>query len=243
MLQSNTRVTVCPIEKILGGRKMEDSKVTRSIRADAETIDRFKALAEQFSNQGECLESLIRTYEMDNAKSCEVEMKSEIRSFESHTNALYGLYISSIEKIGDLRKKNGSLSEQIKELTNKVAVYESVTNGESIENEDNDSDISRFKRIGELCATNRDLTAEVEKYKAENLELNNNLHKTKKENAELSAKVSELKSELIIQDKQKEFEIMKALNLKEQEHLKRVSELMNAKDKLVNELLELRSKL
>lgn len=222
---------------------MMDSKVTRSIRADAETIERFKALAEQFSNQGECLESLIRAYEMDNAKNCEVEMKSEIRSFESHTNALYGLYISSIEKIGDLKKKNSYLSEQIKDLTNKIAVYESVTNDEANEKEENDLDNKRFKNIGELCARNRDLSEEIERYKAENSELINNNNKMIKENAELSAKITELKAELQIKNKQSEFELIKALNEKEATHLKKVSELMDAKDKLANELFELKKSL
>ena len=60
---------------------MVDSKVTRSIRADAETIDRFKELSNQFVNQGECLETLIRAYEMDNAKSIE-ELKSIVNGSE-----------------------------------------------------------------------------------------------------------------------------------------------------------------
>ncbi len=222
---------------------MVDSKVTRSIRADAETIERFKALSEQFSNQGECLESLVRAYEMDNAKDCEVEMRSEIRSFESHTNALYGLYISSIEKIVELKKKISYLSEQIKDMTNKIAVYESVTNDEANEQKEKETDSKRLKNIGELWARNRDLNEENERYKAENSELIDNNKKMIKENAELSARITELKAELQIKNKQNEFEITKALNEKEAVHLKRVAELMDAKDKLANELFELKKSL
>ena len=221
---------------------MVDSKVTRSIRADADTIDRFKLLAEHFNNQGECLESLIRAYEMDNAKVLESEMKSEIRNFESHTNALYGLYISSIEKIGDLKKKNNNFSEQIKELNKRIAIYESVANEEETEVEESEEDLKRFKNIGELCARNRDLAAEAEKYKNENTELSEKLNKLTKENGELSAKVSELKAELLIKAKQDEFDLIKAVNEKESYYLKKMAELMETKDKLFNELCELKKK-
>lgn len=219
---------------------MVDSKVTRSIRADAETIDRFKILAEQFSNQGECLESLIRTYEIDNAKKIESEMKPDIRSFESHINALYGLYISSVEKIGDLKKANNKFSEQIKELMKRIAVYESVANGEETEVEESEEDLKRFKNIGELCARNRDLTAEVDKYKSENTELSEKINKLTQENGELSAKISELKADLLIKSKQNEIELIKAVNEKEAHYLKKMAELMETKDKLANELYELK---
>lgn len=228
---------------IQGGIKMVDSKVTRSIRADAETIDRFKELSNQFVNQGECLETLIRAYEMDNAKSIEEEMKSDIRSFESHTNALYSLYLSAIEKIVELKKRIGRLTGTIDELNKKIADYESVGNCDENETPTKEADIKRFRNIGELCAINRDLTAEIEKYKNENTELSAKINTMTKENAELSAQIAKLTADLQISDKQNEFELIKALNEKEAQHLKKMSEIMELKDKMANEIYELKKEL
>lgn len=222
---------------------MVDSKVTRSIRADADTIDRFKLLAEHFNNQGECLETLIRAYEIDNAKTIESEMKSDIRSFESHTNAIYGVYIRAIETVNDLKKKNEKLAEHAKELNKKISMYESMASEEEIDSESDETDPTHKKNIGELCAQNRDLKAEVEKYKAENVKLSEELNKKTKENSELSAKLSELKAEIQIKSKQNELDLMKALNEKESQHLKKVAELMDMRDKLSNELYELKKKI
>ncbi|MCR4888728.1 MAG: hypothetical protein K5979_06080 [Ruminococcus sp.] len=238
---------------------MIDNKVTRSIRADAETIERFKALSEQFDNQGECLESLIRAYEMDKAKIIEGEMKPDIRSFESHTNGLYGLYISSIEKIGDLKNKNTKLEEHIKELLKKITVYENMINGQDIMNGDeehtadgeenaaekieNYREISRIKNIGVLYAKTRDLTAENKRYQTENTKLSEKISELTQKNGELTAEISTLQAQLKIKDSQFEYEMIKTLNEKESQYLKKLSDLMDVKDKLANELYELKKNL
>ena len=219
---------------------MVDSKVTRSIRADAETIDRFKLLAEQFPNQGECLESLIRVYEINKAKDIDKEMKPAIRNLESNINAIYALYLNSVERINELDAKNAKLIEQNKEYMKKIAMYESVANEEETETEESDEDLKRFKNIGELCARNRDLTAENEKYKTEITELSAKLNKLTQENGELSAKISELKAEIQIKSKQNELELRTAVNEKESHYLKKMADLMETKDKLANELYELK---
>ena len=222
--------------------KMEDNKVTRSIRADAETIDRFKILAEQFNNQGECLESLIRTYEMDNAKKINSEMKMDIRSYESHSNALNNLYLSSIEKNNELVRKNTKLADKIKELMQRIETYESATNniknGVDDKENENEEDSVRFKNIGELCARNRDLAEKLEGCQKENDQLIEKMNKVTKENADLSIKISELQ----IKAKQNELNHMKAMNEQESRYLKKMSELMETKDKLANELYELKNK-
>lgn len=222
---------------------MVDSKVTRSIRADAETIDRFKLLAEQFPNQGDCLESLIRVYEINKAKNIGSGLTPAIKNFESNINALYSNYINSVERINELEAQNSKLSEQIKDYSKKIAMYESVANGEETEVEQSDEDLKRFKNIGELCARNRDLSAENEKYKAENTELSAKINKLTQENGGLSAKISELKAEIQIKSKQNELELRTAVNEKESHYLKKMADLMETKDKLANELYELKKKI
>ena len=64
-----------------------------------------------------------------------------------------------------------------------------------------------------------------------------------KENAELSAQIAKLTADLQISDKQNEFELIKALNEKEAQHLKKMSEIMELKDKMANEIYELKKEL
>lgn len=47
----------------------QDTKV-RSIRADEQTYDKFKALSSEFDNQGDCLSQLIAAYEVSKACAC-----------------------------------------------------------------------------------------------------------------------------------------------------------------------------
>lgn len=87
---------------------MAEEMKTRSIRADEETLDKFKALSEEFNNQGDCLASLIKAYEVNKAKSVLSDVRTNISDYESHINAIQDIFISMLESMQntDIRVRN-----------------------------------------------------------------------------------------------------------------------------------------
>lgn len=87
---------------------MAEEMKTRSIRADEETLDKFKTLSEEFNNQGDCLASLIKAYEVSKAKSVLSDVKTNIADYESHINAIHDIFISLLESMQntDTRVRN-----------------------------------------------------------------------------------------------------------------------------------------
>lgn len=87
---------------------MAEEMKTRSIRADEETLDKFKTLSEEFNNQGDCLASLIKAYEVNKAKSVLSDVKTNISDYESHINAIQDIFISMLESMQntDTRVRN-----------------------------------------------------------------------------------------------------------------------------------------
>jgi hypothetical protein len=66
---------------------------TRSIRADENTLERFKAISEEFDNQSVALETLINAYELQKSKGVLTEVKTDIEDFDSHLNSLQKGYL------------------------------------------------------------------------------------------------------------------------------------------------------
>lgn len=87
---------------------MAEEMKTRSIRADEETLDKFRALSEEFNNQGDCLASLIKAYEVNKAKSILSDVSTNISDYESHINAIQDIFISMLESMQntDIRVRN-----------------------------------------------------------------------------------------------------------------------------------------
>jgi predicted nucleic acid-binding Zn-ribbon protein len=75
---------------------MMESKA-KSIRADEKTHERFKAIAEDFSNQGEALESLINTYELQKAKGAITNMQTDIEDFDVYLRGIQKSYLHVLE--------------------------------------------------------------------------------------------------------------------------------------------------
>jgi chromosome segregation ATPase len=73
-----------------------DSK-PRTIRASEETMERFKAIAEKFDNQGVALESLINAYEIQYSKAVLTDVKTDIEEFDSHLNSIQKCYLHILE--------------------------------------------------------------------------------------------------------------------------------------------------
>lgn len=70
---------------------------TRSIRADAETLEHFKVISEEFDNQGLALESLINAYEIQKAKGTITNMQTDIEDFDAHLDSLQKVYLHALQ--------------------------------------------------------------------------------------------------------------------------------------------------
>ena len=76
----------------------------RSIRASEETFEKFKALTEEFENQGDCLENLIRVYEINQAKQSLTEVKADVESYEVHINAIQDAFLHVLQINADAKE-------------------------------------------------------------------------------------------------------------------------------------------
>ena len=216
---------------------MGNQKITRSIRADADTIERFTALAGSFPSQGDALESLVSVYEIDAAKSAAVDMKDDIKAFSSHVTAINKKFVDTIGKYLVMKDDCEAAEKKIAELEKKLSLYESVKNEKELADREEQENAVKFMSIGEIYAKNRDLVTETEKLKKENNDLLDKLNESKKINAELHSEISQLRAELKIKEQQHHFELVKAVNESASGYLERISKLMEDKDRLTEQLL------
>jgi chromosome segregation ATPase len=101
---------------------------TRSIRADENTLERFKAISEEFDNQGVALETLINAYELQKSKVILTDVKTDIEDFNSHLNSLQKGYLHILElnqnaehRIrGEFQQQLESKDKQIVDLQQRV---------------------------------------------------------------------------------------------------------------------------
>ena len=83
---------------------MSETKLT-GIRADSETTTRFKKLAEQFPNSGECLKSLLNAHEMAQAKEVLPGQSTSIDDFRSHLDSIATAYIGVLDLIANTENR------------------------------------------------------------------------------------------------------------------------------------------
>ena len=77
---------------------MADELKNRSIRIDEETFSKFKEIAsENFANQNECLNELVKVYELDQGKKLLPDRKAEIENFEVLLVQMQNAFIHSLE--------------------------------------------------------------------------------------------------------------------------------------------------
>lgn len=77
---------------------MADELKNRSIRIDEQTFGKFKEIAsENFANQNECLNELVKVYELDQGKKLLPDRKAEIENFEALLVQIQNAFIHSLE--------------------------------------------------------------------------------------------------------------------------------------------------
>ena len=76
---------------------MNDEVKVRSFRISDSVAEKFKAFCGEFDSQNAALDSLITTYEMQNAKSVLMDRKTEITEFDTHIQAIQSAFLRSLE--------------------------------------------------------------------------------------------------------------------------------------------------
>ena len=76
---------------------MNDEMKVRSFRISDSVAEKFKAFCSEFDNQNAALDSLIATYEMQNAKSVLMDRKTEIADLDTHIQAIQSAFLRSLE--------------------------------------------------------------------------------------------------------------------------------------------------
>ena len=95
----------------------------KSIRADDETYEKFKAIASQeFGNQGQCLSTLINLYETEQSKVKLIERKLEINSFQSHLNKIGELFLMSLQLNQDAEERVRTEFEKLLESKDRLII-------------------------------------------------------------------------------------------------------------------------
>ena len=149
---------------------MAEEMKTRSIRADEETLDKFRALSEEFNNQGECLSSLINAYEIAKAKNTLTNMQTDIEDYESHISAIQKAFLHVLELNEntevrcreELRSLLDSKDKTISDLQNRLdaAIAKSENKDNVINNLDNEKQ-TLLDQIETLTKVNDNLSGQI----------------------------------------------------------------------------------
>ena len=144
---------------------MNEELKVRSFRADNDTFEKFKQLAEgEFGNQGQCLSALINLYETENSKAILVNRGLEIESFQDYLNKISSLFLTSLQlnqdAEGRIREEFArqleskgltiiDLQSKINELVNKREEFEELSKSLKGENTELKATVSELKSISD----------------------------------------------------------------------------------------------
>lgn len=190
----------------------ENEMKTRSIRADEDTLEKFKVLSEEFDNQGECLRGLINAYELNIAKKALPDMGRDIEHFESLLNSIQQAYMYALEL-------NNNSEERIRlEFSMQLESKDKLIQQLQERSESAEMAVETIKSDSE---------AMIAEAQTELLQVRQSLKENEAEKSQLQENNEQLKK--MIHDKETIIETMLA-RLPEQEKL--ASELENANGKI-----------
>lgn len=201
---------------------MAEEMKTRSIRADEQTLERFKALSEEFDNQGECLSSLIKAYEISKAKSVLTDTGRAIEDFETHTAAIQEIFITLLESISnaderiknkyeielqtrtrtisDLQMQNTVLNNQLDDAQNLLDLKQGIVSQLTEDKNKAESTITtlnnQLKDKEDIISGLREKTLEIESLKAEHKKLDAEIEQSKTDIKTKDATIQSLKDDL-----------------------------------------------
>lgn len=72
--------------------EMESTVKPRAIRADKDSYEKFRLIAEEFPNQAQALAALVSMYEIQKSKALIPERQTEIENFSVHIQSLNEMF-------------------------------------------------------------------------------------------------------------------------------------------------------
>lgn len=196
---------------------MADELKNRSIRIDEDTFSKFKEIAsENFANQNECLNELVKVYELDQGKKLLPDRKAEIENFEACLVQIQNAFIHSLEMNynAELRVK-GEFESQLEEKDLKLQ-------------SEVDKSTSYFEELKSLKEAFGKIKAENENLDLENKGLNESL---KVCNEELLTAEENYKNQL--SEKQDVIDALNQTNKRDQAYIESLKTQIEAnKDKV-----------
>lgn len=202
-------------------------KKVRSIRADDETFNRFKALCDELGGQSECLNSLITAYEVAAARNSVPEQAANIDEFRAHAEALTRSYLNILEQNTNAEERARlSFAAQLESKDKIIFSFQAETEEQKA-------------RAGRMIETISELEQKAENERAEHertaaaLSQAEELNKLQKAQIEtISERYNELKEKAAKIEEEKEKAIAAA------ERLPELLEQIRNNEKEINELKE-----
>lgn len=175
----------------------------RSFRADDETFEKFKTLAnEEFGNQGQCLASLISLYETEKSKAVLVERKIEIENFQTYLNKITEMFLMSLQLNEDAEERIRSEFEHllnskdrtIADLQNKET--ELTATNELYKETAKEAEQENYRLLNQISELEKQISKQNREYEA-TLADKDNLNKALTDSCnEKEGKIKELKEKL-----------------------------------------------
>ncbi len=174
---------------------------TRSFRADADTISRFKAVAEQFPTQGECLKELITSYNLASAQQSFEESKKLIVDYRSGIAAIDEIFLKLIEEHHREYEENKRIKSESESWMKDKQDMETELRKLRADKERMGSYIDKLKKsgnsknIGQTIVENKDQAERLRKLEEDYDELRQTLEEKDTVIAQLKAQLDEQKAD------------------------------------------------
>ena len=206
---------------------MADELKNRSIRIDEDTFSKFKEIAsENFANQNECLNELVKIYELDQGKKLLPDRKAEIENFEALLVQIQNAFIHSLEMNhnaelrvrgefeAQLEEKDLKLQSEVDKSTSYFEELKSLKEAlEKIHAQNKNLDLENKGLKESLKVCREEIDSNEEKYKKEVSEKQDVIDALKQTNKRDQAYIESLKAEIEAnKDKVAQFEKLQEEN-------------------------------
>ena len=249
---------------------MKNDKL-QSIRADEETIKRFKEIATRFDNQGEALSSIIEAYEIQNAQRLLPKQADTIAAFDDCVKKAKELFIATLdcqqiaeehareEVAGQLRSKDAVISDlqiRVDEYKNRAAAAEDeletlqASSNERIQEAESrasqaENNAATLKELNSVLTTSLDNYKSYESKMKELEEISSNqadeITKLRNELAAAKNTISEMSKDMEIHKERHTAEIEKVRAEAVTQSYADIKELYNKLDEAKDRIAELES--
>lgn len=189
---------------------MADELKNRSIRIDEDTFSKFKEIAsENFANQNECLNELVKVYELDQGKKLLPDRKAEIENFEACLVQIQNAFIHSLEMNhnaelrvrgefeSQLEEKDLKLQSEVDKSTSYFEELKSLKEAfGKIKAENENLDLKNKGLNESLKVCREEMDSNEKKYQKEMLEKQDVINALKQTNKRDQADIESLKAQI-----------------------------------------------